>query len=222
MPVTYYTIGSRSTDQILGEWNFRMARRNQTRERLIEGAVQVLAVEGVAGTTTRKIADAADVHLAALHYHFKDKDALLFAVLEAVTRQLEEFLDREVKPSVDLHHRIEELILAIWRLVKKTRDLQILQFEMTMHAVRRKDTAWLAEKQYHGYIEQYRRILAQQENHGLTNQQLRALAQFLLGGIDGILVQDLAMPSDSRTRESLKRLIQAGQYLAKSMAAESK
>ena len=191
-----------------------------TKKKLIDGAMRVLSEEGVANTTTRKIAEAAGVRLATLHYHFKDKDALLFAVLEEVTFLLQQFLDEEVKPTADIENCIRELILAIWRLVKKTRDLQILQFEMTMYAVRRPDTAWLAEKQYEGYFQQYERILASCEKSQLQRRQLRALAQFLLAGIDGVLVQHLATPNDARSQEQLNTLIEAGQTTARRMLAE--
>lgn len=206
--------------KFLNEQNDTMTKVNVTRQKLIDGAMQVLVSEGVAGTTTRKIAEAAGVRLATLHYHFKDKDALLFAVLEDVTRLLQKFLDDEVKPSPDLHHRIQELVLAIWRLVEKTRGMQILQFEVTMSAVRRPDAAWLAEKQYLGYIQQYERILAQPQNSELDSAQLRQLAQFVLAGIDGVLVQDLAMPNEARTREALNCLIRAAQALAAGMASK--
>jgi AcrR family transcriptional regulator len=198
-----------------------MTKMNVTRQKLIDGAMQVLVSEGVAGTTTRKIAEAAGVRLATLHYHFKDKDALLFAVLEEVTRLLQQFLDEEVRPSPDLHHRIEELILAIWRLVKKTRDLQILQFEVTMYAVRRPDTAWLAEKQYQGYFDQYERILAQPPNIACPPEQIRTLAQFVLAGLDGILVQDLANPDEARSERVLRSMIRASQALVVHMAQEA-
>ena len=54
----------------------------RTRAQIIEGAVRALAEVGVLGVTTRKIAAAAGVQLAALHYHFQSKSELLLAVLD--------------------------------------------------------------------------------------------------------------------------------------------
>lgn len=192
---------------------------NPSRLKLIDGAMHVLSVEGVSGATTRKIAEAAGVRLATLHYHFKDKDELLFAVLEEVTRLLEQFLDEDVQKSDNLFDCIRELIMAIWRLVRKTKDLQIVQFEMTMYAVRRPGTAWLAERQYEGYITQYERILGA-SNHGLLGtDDLRDLAHFLLAGLDGIQVQDLATADKTRSDKLLVHLVEASQSLARHMAA---
>lgn len=194
-------------------------RSNATRDKLIEGAMQVLAAEGVSGATTRKIADAAGVQLASLHYHFKDKDALLFEVLQEVTLQLERFLEEEVGRATDIEDLIRELVAAVWRLVRKTRDLQIVQYEMTMYAVRREATAWIARKQYEGYVQQYGKILSRKTN--LNSRQTTELAEFLLVGIDGILLQDLANPNDARSARLLSFLIESAQGLARRMGRSS-
>jgi AcrR family transcriptional regulator len=194
---------------------------NATREKLIEGAIRVLAAEGVSGTTTRKIADAAGVRLASLHYHFKDKDTLLFEVLKKVTLDLEKFLEEEVGRAADINESIKELIAALWRLVNKTRDLQIVQYEMTMYAIRRENTAWLAQKQYEGYVQQYEKILSQCRTTHLDRRHTTELAEFLLVGIDGVLLQHLANPNDMRSARSLSFLIEAAQALAKRMVRRS-
>lgn len=190
-----------------------------SRQKLIDGAIHVLSKEGVSGATTRKIAEAAGVRLATLHYHFKNKDDLLFSVLVEITLFLEKFLDDEVKPSNNIHDCINELITTIWKLIRETRQLQIVQIEMTMYAARNSTTTWIAKRQYEGYVKQYQRILENSNNDSLTHDNIRDLAQFLLSGIDGILVQDLAASNDKRSKQLLQRLIEAGQFTAKRMAA---
>lgn len=53
----------------------------ETRRRLIEAAGEVFAEEGFHGATVRAIAARADTNLAAINYHFRDKDGLYQAVL---------------------------------------------------------------------------------------------------------------------------------------------
>lgn len=195
-----------------------IAKVSPSRQKLIDGAMRALSKEGVSGTTTRKIAEAAGVRLATLHYHFKNKDELLFAVLVEVTLILEKFLDDEVKPSKNIYDCIAELVKAIWRLVRKTRHLQIVQIEMTMYAVRQSGTSWIAKQQYEGYVTQYYRILEASNGGILSSDHIRDLAQFLLAGIDGILLQDLAASSDVRSQQLLERLIEESQAAAKRMA----
>jgi AcrR family transcriptional regulator len=52
-----------------------------TKQRILDVAEQMFADHGFAGTSLRSIIAAANVNLAAVHYHFKSKDALLEAVV---------------------------------------------------------------------------------------------------------------------------------------------
>lgn len=196
-----------------------MPKATVTRAKLIEGAMQVLSQEGVAGTTTRKIAEMSGQQVSTLHYHFKNKDELLFAVLDEVALVLNRYLDDELKPVPDLVQCVEALIRAVWRLMQRTKGLQILQFEMTLYAVRHADAAWLAEKQYQGLLDQYERFLSERQASRVDRRRLKVLAQFVIAGLDGILVQELAYSDEARSNESLECLIEAAQAMASKMVA---
>lgn len=195
-----------------------MAKATDTRAKLIAGAMEVLCRDGVSGTTTRKIADASGQRLATMHYHFKDKDALLFAVLDEVALLLNGYLEAELKSSPNLVERVETLIRVVWQLMTRTRDLQILQFEMTFYAVRSRDAAGLAEKQYKGLLELYERFLNDPEASPTEDAKIRRLTHFVVAGLDGILVQELAYPDAKRSEESINCLITAAKAIAKDAA----
>lgn len=55
--------------------------RDNTRQRLLEAAARVFAEQGLAGATTRAIAEAAGVNEVTLFRHFHTKDGLLAAVV---------------------------------------------------------------------------------------------------------------------------------------------
>jgi AcrR family transcriptional regulator len=55
--------------------------RRMTTERILDAAERLFADHGFEGTSIRAIVDAAKVNLAAIHYHFHSKEALLEAVL---------------------------------------------------------------------------------------------------------------------------------------------
>jgi DNA-binding transcriptional regulator YbjK len=57
----------------------RSARRYdpERKSRIVDAAIEVIAEHGVAGTTSRRIAAAADVPLGSLTYHFRGLDDLL-------------------------------------------------------------------------------------------------------------------------------------------------
>jgi AcrR family transcriptional regulator len=58
-----------------------------TAARLLLAAAQLFRRQGFAATTTRDIAAAADMQSGSPFYHFKSKDALLYAVMEEGMRR---------------------------------------------------------------------------------------------------------------------------------------
>jgi AcrR family transcriptional regulator len=72
--------------------DLRRARGDDTRLQILAAAREALAENGVAGTTTRAVADRAGVQLSLVHYHFGGKQQLLAAVLD---RENEQLLERQ-------------------------------------------------------------------------------------------------------------------------------
>ena len=71
------------------------ARRSDgdiTREKILEAAGELIAEQGLAGTTNKAIASAAQVDLASINYHFGGRDGLYLAVLSLAHRH---YLDGE-------------------------------------------------------------------------------------------------------------------------------
>jgi AcrR family transcriptional regulator len=54
----------------------------ETRERILDAAERLFARKGITSTSMRALTAAAGVNLAAVHYHFGSKEALLDAVIE--------------------------------------------------------------------------------------------------------------------------------------------
>ncbi len=61
-----------------------MTKPLPTKERLIDIAGNIFGREGFKATTIRKIAEAAEANIAAVNYHFRDKEGLYRAVLEDI------------------------------------------------------------------------------------------------------------------------------------------
>ena len=135
------------------------AKGERTRRQIIEGALQALQTGGVAATTTRDIAAGAGVRLATLHYHFESKSALLLAVLEHLIDETTTALRKEASDSADIAGCIGESLRAGWRFLTRTLDLQIVQYELTLYALRRDDAAGLAAYQYDAYVKVYQDLL---------------------------------------------------------------
>jgi AcrR family transcriptional regulator len=69
------------------------------RTELIDAALRILARDGVAAATTRKIADEAGLPLGAVHYWFAGKDDLMEAVVIAVLEKLSDAMERAAEVS---------------------------------------------------------------------------------------------------------------------------
>ena len=99
-----------------------------TRERILDVAEELFAEKGIVATSLRALTKAADVNLAAVHYHFGSKEALLDAVLERRARpaNLERLteLERLEERGVDAPPSIEEILSAF--VVPGVRSLQAL------------------------------------------------------------------------------------------------
>lgn len=193
-------------------------KARETRERLIEGALLALCEDGVIGATTRKIADKADVRLGTLHYHFETKDALLLAVLDTLGARLAQTLRRGVAGSRDLDECIERALLTDWAFAEDNMAIQIVQYELTLYALRTEGAPWMARRQYRDYVRAHVDIFGVHAPSGRTAaDSVERLSQLVMAGIDGIILQELADPDTARSRMAVRGLIDSMQALARSL-----
>ena len=80
-----------------------------TRVRLLEAAGEIFASEGFDGATVRSICARADANVAAVHYHFGDKESLYREVVDYAFAQLHERFPRpalkRAQPCVHGRHQ---------------------------------------------------------------------------------------------------------------------
>jgi AcrR family transcriptional regulator len=114
------------------------------RQEIIAATISVLAREGLARTTTRKLASEAKMNQATLLYYFETKDELLFAVLQHMMQVTLEIARTAVAADLDLNESIAGALRAYWRHVEATPELQVMQYELTLYALRNPESGWLA------------------------------------------------------------------------------
>jgi hypothetical protein len=95
-----------------------------------------------------------------------------------------------------------------------------MQYELTLYALRNPEAAWLAREQYRGYCEVVEGVLhAACERQGVTGAiPLDALARFIVGGLDGLILQFVSDQNTTRARCDLESLIAAVIALAEGSA----
>ena len=71
-----------------------MRRDDDTRERILETALELIADQGFAATSTREISERLGFTKAALYYHFRTKDDLLAAIISPAMEDLRALVQR--------------------------------------------------------------------------------------------------------------------------------
>jgi AcrR family transcriptional regulator len=196
----------------------RASTLDARRARIIEAAIAVLARDGIAETTTRKIAAEAEVNQAMLRYYFGSKDDLLFAVLQEMMRQTREVVQQASPRGKVLREILREGISNFWQHFEMHPELQVMQYELTLYALRNPASAWLARQQYDGYCAvvetMFEQAFATTDVGGAIS--CAELARFVVGGMDGLILQFISNRDTQRARCDLANLVDAVIALAES------
>lgn len=160
----------------------------------VEAAVRVIADQGVANATTRRIAEAADAPLASLHYCFRDKDSLFHAVFEHLTEgAVQAFASVEPERlSVTAEHYIR--YSTDWIVQNPDYALAQLDLHLWMSRNRPESATELAD----GYFRAVAAILHRAAGPTVSEEGAMNLASVLSGAIDGIVTQWAAHRDSSR------------------------
>lgn len=165
------------------------------RAQLVAAAVEVMTEEGVERASTRRIAARAGVSQGIVHYAFEDKDALLAAVIEEVALRIRGALAGASGTS-GAPGSVADLLRAFWAHVEQTPDLQLLQYELTTHAVRDPAKRWLARRQYDEYLAIIEASIGGRADgtaalgtDSAASESIRRSARILLAAVDGLILQ---------------------------------
>jgi AcrR family transcriptional regulator len=89
---------------------FRFITRSAAQTRILDAALQLIAVHSVGGTSLQMIADAIGVTKAAVYHQFKTKEQIVIALTERELGSLEEAL--EAAEAHDRRTQAREVLLA--------------------------------------------------------------------------------------------------------------
>ena len=126
-------------------------------KQLVAAAEAVLIRDGVGRLTMRAVAAEAGVLLGTVTYVFPSKEMLLRAVIEDVAAGIAEILKSSADTGRGLEHAIRDGVQRFWTtLVEDQEGLQIIQYELTIYALRTPGLESMARWQY----DRYARIVA--------------------------------------------------------------
>ncbi|CAB3751305.1 TetR family transcriptional regulator [Burkholderia sp. MSh2] len=101
------------------------ARGDETRQRIIEAAIELFGERGFAGASTREIAAMAGVNAPALQYYFENKEGVYRACVETIAENGWEVFAPAVAHAwavLDAHAEVDELIDAFIGLLRALSD----------------------------------------------------------------------------------------------------
>jgi AcrR family transcriptional regulator len=183
-----------------------------TRGKILDASEKVVVREGIWSTTTRKIAAEASINVATLHYHFDNKETLLYALFESIIAAIKEVVRDDYPEPTPLAERIESTFIWSWQAMELHLKEQVLQLELTLYAVRTAEASWLGKRQYDEFVALYVAILRGASEVSAKNSlDIEGLARFLICGLDGVLLQHLADPDSTRSLGLIRKLIHLAQ-----------
>ncbi len=120
------------------------------KERIIEATLEVIAVQGVSGTTHRRIAEAADVPLGSMTYHFASLDDLIEQAFLKLTQEIAHHFDDAFRKAQTVDEAREAVVEVIcgWFAVterKMTLILELYAYVARNPQTRHVMTGWMAK-----------------------------------------------------------------------------
>lgn len=161
-----------------------------TRQRLIQAALELFTAQGVSSTTTRQIAERAEVNEVTLFRQFGSKHGLLLAVLEesAAFKNLGETLVQQANPESDLYKALKDYASGTLHALERVPELvRSVVGEADQYPTENRRALGRGLTEANRYVARY---LAKVIEQGHLNTYLRAekLASLLNGMLLGYAV----------------------------------
>ncbi|MEN2737098.1 TetR family transcriptional regulator C-terminal domain-containing protein [Microbacterium sp. X-17] len=178
------------------------------RASLVQAALRVIARDGVAAATTRRIVAEAGMPLASFHYVFASRDELMAELVSTVVAgeqtDLEPALDPATAP-LELRAAIRSGLQHYLDGVRADPDREKAMFELTQWALREPGFAPLARRQYDRYYELAERAArdAAELTGSAWSLPVAEVARLLVTLTDGLTIAWLVTRDDAAAERSL-------------------
>lgn len=101
--------------------------QNRIRNALMDGAIKVVARDGLEKITTRSIASECDLHDAYIYRYFIDKDDLLMRTFiredKAMTARIKENLEKSDLKGKSIEEVLRAIVMPIWEFLMENEDV---------------------------------------------------------------------------------------------------
>jgi AcrR family transcriptional regulator len=101
---------------------------SESRQQLLDVALQFFAQKGYAATTVREIVDAAGITAPSLYYYFGNKEGLYMELMQTHCVQIDSVLESHLHTSESSKNRLKDLVDKIFLHVIEDKDFFRLMF----------------------------------------------------------------------------------------------
>lgn len=106
-----------------------LVRKNHAK--IIEAGTKLFTKNGYHQTTMREIARESTIGLGSIYQYVKNKEEILFLILEYILRQYEFRLSRSIKPEANVENKLYKSIESYYLIVNKEYEKVVLAYADT-------------------------------------------------------------------------------------------
>jgi len=185
-------------------------RSAETRGRILGAALETLAREGYAGTTTTLVADRAGVSRGAQLHHFRTRQALVSAAVQHLFADITAWFERSFAALAPEADRVGAAIDLLWEIFQDARLAAVLDLYVAGRTDPELRAALVPVAAAHR--ENVLRLARAFFPEAAGRPEFDAMLDLVLDAIQGAAVRTLIVPGDpavTRTLGHLKRLARA-------------
>lgn len=201
---------------------------DERRRTIIDAAVDVIATEGLARATTRRIAEKAQAPLGSLHYCFRNKDELNLLILDRGRATMRAAFDH-IDPASGFEMTLRSSVATYWRWIRENPGLHFALMELLMWFIRNKETVaptlrdsdvWTAvNAPFGGELIQDNLAAAARADGSTPAVPVHEITRFLIHRMDGLVFEFAESKDEAACERQTELLADALVYLSVDRAA---
>ncbi len=183
----------------------RRRSREQTRQLLLDAALNVFAHNGFERATVDEIVREAGFSKGAFYVHFETKDDLFWELLDQRVAAQQEMFRAALDPSQGVEENERRILAAVFDMRQADPLSPAIFLEFTAHAMRNEKVRQRLADLYARWHSFTVEMLTEGRltGHVRTDIEVRVLASAILAVIEGVLLQSNLAPPDLRLNDRI-------------------
>lgn len=177
---------------------------SERREQILRSSWEVLSQVGFEKITTRRIAEAAGINIATLHYHFGSKEAVLTETLRYAQKWTDQYMRESIAGSRTAEEALTRAFEHIWKLMVQGRG--VLRFDLVVRGFRDPEAKKEAMNVYGTYRRFVQEIIEKHVSEGGVlppNLTAQTMADYTITLVDGVILHHRLSGDDAAAERNL-------------------